>query len=1051
MLPLLLVAMAPDLAPPPVAPAVLPTVTVRWEDAGQRDVVVVEGDRYRCRVATLPARVLSLEVDGHNVLGPGGMVLAVVDAEGRRLEPAPPDVRPAWNVWRGQSWQPATSARARMNVWSAGPYYYDAHILDIPLLSAEETAAYRTPGAPPAAVLDFTKGHEGVRGAHNVAVGRAPDGAMRLQLTGEDPYLALPPVEVTGPVRVVLRLRTRSGGGAALYWASGSDPGIDGGKVVTFPVPGDGEWHDVEVSLNDPGSITQVRFDPPGESGTVDIASVSLLRASADSRPVPLRGELVFHAQPDRLGIEVRVDPVEGKSAPGTALLTLAGTPHPADGARGRALASLERDGAGVVLLGSPGASLSGATLTLPLRGTRPSAFVAMRAATDAPPAERMADDMHPLPDGAVTLDGGHWQGYDPAAGFYVADAESNAGAFGFEPAFQNPTRRIRVGTSVRNDGRARHLLVKVMTGVGNLEAGVLTDPYGFMLPTPAFVCKNFAGELEEPDDTAFGDIYFPVSLAPNEQTRFAVEPLTHGWGIWPLKQISSIRFFLIYWHCSTGASESTCWSMDWMSTKGAVFDMPDFRPMSGPFWPGQPQHDCQHWPGWLQYNGARGRLCYERTVFDSIAPSLARFTMLYHTADGSARARVTAWEAPQRDEMRTMVRLRYDWDKPCSIEGDARRNFRWLNMSHFRGRNALLLWSGPDDATVQRAVPPQADFVGLGEPMSARAPFMASEGPSDRYGVVTLVRSFRARLGGREYDRPVLSWAFDAEDASTWLTVAAERLELQPGDYLEADVMLMPHGEPAPPGFKAERERRRSGLEPAKVTVTTGTRVADDPPQVRAEDDVAAFHVEGGHGDLPLVVDGLRGWKAPLLWTNGVWQDHQAHGGDGYQVQPDGRGGYRVTFVAPYREGQAFDYLVTRASCTGDIARVRDRNGRVELTSARPGRWELKAPAPFGPGTNHAVAGQSVIGFQGTGRSVRQLPLRINVIEGAVDVAVDTWKSARIALRTSGAVRLTIGGLRRGGRYRVTVAGQARDDVAADGSLGVDAPDAGPVTVAPR
>jgi len=36
------------------APAQLPSVTVRWEDPEQKDVVIVEGARYVCRVATLP-------------------------------------------------------------------------------------------------------------------------------------------------------------------------------------------------------------------------------------------------------------------------------------------------------------------------------------------------------------------------------------------------------------------------------------------------------------------------------------------------------------------------------------------------------------------------------------------------------------------------------------------------------------------------------------------------------------------------------------------------------------------------------------------------------------------------------------------------------------------------------------------------------------------------------------------------------------------------------------------------------------------------------------
>ena len=43
----------------PTAPEDLPRATVYWEDEDQRDVFVVEGESYRCRVGTIPAAILS--------------------------------------------------------------------------------------------------------------------------------------------------------------------------------------------------------------------------------------------------------------------------------------------------------------------------------------------------------------------------------------------------------------------------------------------------------------------------------------------------------------------------------------------------------------------------------------------------------------------------------------------------------------------------------------------------------------------------------------------------------------------------------------------------------------------------------------------------------------------------------------------------------------------------------------------------------------------------------------------------------------------------------
>ena len=91
-------------------------------------------------VATRPAHILSLEIDGVNVLGPDGAQIGVTEAAGKRFTPPASSFVPHWNVWR-HKWAPATGSRARMNVWSDGLYYEDAHLLDIPLVSdATQTA-----------------------------------------------------------------------------------------------------------------------------------------------------------------------------------------------------------------------------------------------------------------------------------------------------------------------------------------------------------------------------------------------------------------------------------------------------------------------------------------------------------------------------------------------------------------------------------------------------------------------------------------------------------------------------------------------------------------------------------------------------------------------------------------------------------------------------------------------------------------------------------------------------------------------------------------------
>ena len=143
------------------APEDLPAVNVRYEDAA-RQVLIVEGADYRARVRLRPAEILSLEVNGREQLA-APMVPGFVDDQGVRYVPQGEGV-PNWMTYQGQSYKPARSAAARVNVWNAGPYYWDAHVLDIPLVPEKKAAA---PQAEKGALLKGWTFADGVQGWGN--------------------------------------------------------------------------------------------------------------------------------------------------------------------------------------------------------------------------------------------------------------------------------------------------------------------------------------------------------------------------------------------------------------------------------------------------------------------------------------------------------------------------------------------------------------------------------------------------------------------------------------------------------------------------------------------------------------------------------------------------------------------------------------------------------------------------------------------------------------------------------------------------------------------
>ena len=1028
-----LVAMA-ALAQPIPAPEGLPQVTVRWLDADKSDRFAVEGARYSCRIGLGPARIDALAMDGQNLL-PKGLQLGFVDEAGDRYVACPTGLVPDWDTWQGQKWKPARSAKARMNVWRSSPYYWDAHVLDIPFVREADLAKAKPVDAKPLQTWDFANGVAGWEGLNQYQTFAVKDGALVVGYEGNDPYFQAPPVSLPKTPSVVVRIRLRgSGGGMAVYWLEEGQAGYDGNHVTIVSVGRSDEWHEVEIPLRTKGALRQFRLDPPGQNGQIEIDRVQILPGAAMPGLKPVRGEVVFHTYSDRLHMEFRLDAQEGRPRPVSAHWL---APTSASVRQVGSRPVLQESG--LAVLGVTGASFAkDGVWSAPLVGERPGCWWVVRPAL-ADLGATFREELDPLPASSVEVRNGHWLGYDAPSGLYLVDSIAQGSAYSFNTAYDNPLRRQSVPIRIQAGDRARHLTVRAASRAGILPATVLADDNGFMLPTPILSCKNFAGEREEPDDSAFGEAYFPVDVPANTTHSFQILHVFQNWGNHMLQQVTSIRFFHIYWHLSQGVSETTCFTIPWMRMNDAYVRVPDYRPYSGPFWPGQPQHDCRQWPGLLQYraDGKDVHAVYEKTVFESIAPCMARFTMHFRTSDDAARIAMTVTEFPQADEMRTFLTVRYEWLKNVAIDGDARRNFRWFNVNTLRKPVAKLMWLDEKGQTqIQDVVP--GDEPLLGTPLGTNAPFLGTHG-QEGYHAFTLLRRLVGQVGGEELTA-FASARFRKGTSDSWFTVGKAELAIKAGDTIEADLLLMPHAEPTEPGALAERERIRYGTDGPRVTkVDVGRKLGDFPVHIQAEGEAAAFTVEGGHQTTPIIAEGFSHWSFPMLWEGSVWLDQQAHGGDGYQVNPDGKGGYRFIFAAPMRHGQTRHWRITRAHCTGDIDQVSDRNGFPELVSTKGGTFTLKAPILFAPGTNRLQAGSPLIAFAGEGKTVRGVPISAEA-KGEGQVQILRYDETGAEVATTGIKRLSFARLARFATYELMIDGAARTHrVGNNGTLATD------------
>ena len=106
----------------------------------------------------------------------------------------------------------------------------------------------------------------------------AEDGVLRIQSSGNDPYLISPPIQLEGPLTVNLRARCATGGAGQFFWMTTAAPDAAEARSQFFKLSHDGQWHDYSVPLATEGTVTGLRFDPGEAPGRIDVEKLELVR-----------------------------------------------------------------------------------------------------------------------------------------------------------------------------------------------------------------------------------------------------------------------------------------------------------------------------------------------------------------------------------------------------------------------------------------------------------------------------------------------------------------------------------------------------------------------------------------------------------------------------------------------------------------------------------------------------------------------------------------------------------------------------------------------------
>lgn len=123
----------------------------------------------------------------------------------------------------------------------------------------------------------FEKGVNGFAAEHQCSL-KAEDGNLKIHSTGDDPYLSRNVGLPGGELVLRLKMKAKADGRGGVYWTTDRSPRRGEDKAQSFPIEHDGKWHDCQVVFSAPGKLVNLRLDPGGAPGEIEIASIHLTR-----------------------------------------------------------------------------------------------------------------------------------------------------------------------------------------------------------------------------------------------------------------------------------------------------------------------------------------------------------------------------------------------------------------------------------------------------------------------------------------------------------------------------------------------------------------------------------------------------------------------------------------------------------------------------------------------------------------------------------------------------------------------------------------------------
>lgn len=530
--------------------------------------------------------------------------------------------------------------------------------------------------------------------------------------------------------------------------------------------------------------------------------------------------------------------------------------------------------------------------------------------------------ERNPLTDVYITEKNNNskYAGYDALIGAYrftISGSDFN------KAYYREPDKHYKINTLISGDGAVdRTVYIRTVEPVGQLECAAILDQNDLMLPIPLEVGKNFKGEHEEPfydpDDTAYGEVYVPITVGKDEIKRYTILHLYQKWGNYPLKQLSFIAFHICYYHLSVGVTETNCIAPYFVYGKDG-WTLPDFRANSAPLWSGQPQHTSAGRLYFLQYkdkNGTSHKSESQSADIVSAGPVYADINMEYLSDDGKIKASYRHAEMPHTDENRTYYNIRLEVLDDVTVN-DFRNDFSFFT---FDGRGVAYAKVGYLDENGEMKVEDVKNgkrVITLGKEYPYYDYYKGNVNDSVNFALI--VMSSDVTVGGKKYEGNfVFRDEYDGTLNHGSLSLDLGETTLKKGDVLELQIILLPWGYSTSKNDNNVRNvREDSCIDPYKITAVKGSVVEDRfIPSVRAENGEAVFTLSGGKNNAAVRVYGFATYEKPTVTfkADGAVLDVKLEGKngyDGYQVYKDPDGTYSFSFVADMKTHDSYEITV--------------------------------------------------------------------------------------------------------------------------------------------